>query len=185
MMNNKIKTLLIVVGLVALIGVAYFAYTRLAPSYQPNSQEPSGEKIESPDFTVTDPNGNSVKLSDFEGEPVVLNFWASWCPPCLAEMYDFNELYQEKGQEVSFLMVNMTDGQRETKEKAITYIDREGFAFPVYFDLDQNAAIAMEVSSIPTTYFIDRDGFIVSGYRGGIDKAMLQEGIDLINSESP
>ena len=181
-MNRKIKTLLIVLGLAALIGVAYFTYNRLAPTYQPDSQQAAAEKIKSPDFTVTDPDGNPVKLSDFEGTPVVLNFWASWCPPCLGEMPDFNRVYQEKGEQVAFLMVNMTDGQRETKEKATTYIDREGFVFPVYFDLDQKGALAMEVSSIPTTYFIDRDGFIVSGYRGGINEGQLLGGIDLITS---
>lgn len=184
-MNNKVKTILIVLGFVALIGIAYFAYSRLASNYQPDSQEQAQAetKIESPDFTVTDVDGNAVKLSDFEGQPVVLNFWASWCPPCLGEMHDFNKVHDEKGQEVAFLMVNQTDGQRETKETAMTYINREGFGLPIYFDLDLQASITMEASSLPTTYFIDPEGFIVSGYRGGIDESVLRDGIELITTK--
>lgn len=181
-MNNKVKTILIILGFIALIGGAYFAYTRLSPTYRPDSQEQASEEtqVKAPDFSVTDRDGNPVKLSDFKNQPIVLNFWASWCPPCLGEMYDFDKIYQQKGQEVTFLMINMTDGQRETKEGALSYIDREGFSFPVYFDLDQDASIKMEVSSLPTTYFIDQEGFVVSGFRGGIDEEMLLEGIDLI-----
>ena len=84
----------------------------------PTTQENESEKILAPDFTVYDLDGNEVHLSDFIGKPVVLNFWASWCSPCKMEMPDFNEKYLEIGEEVQFLIINMTDGSRETVETA-------------------------------------------------------------------
>ena len=84
------------------------------------NEEP--EDIIAPDFEVIDKEGNPVKLSSFFGKPIVLNFWASWCGPCQSEMPDFNEKYAELGGDVHFVMVNMTDGGRETVETASAFI---------------------------------------------------------------
>lgn len=88
----------------------------------PTTQEGESEKILAPDFTVYDLDGNEVHLSDFIGKSIVLNFWASWCSPCKMEMPDFNEKYLEIGEEVQFLIINMTDGSRETIETASAFI---------------------------------------------------------------
>ena len=99
-----------------------------------NSQDnaTNNEKITAPDFTVLDYNGNEVKLSDFKGKPVVLNFWATWCFYCKEEMPDFNTAY-EKYPDVEFLMLNATDGYQETIESAKEYYEAEGFNFNIYF----------------------------------------------------
>lgn len=140
------------------------------------------EKIKAPDFTVEDSDGNSVKLSDLEGKPVVLNFWASWCPPCKAEMPEFDKVYAELGGEVAFMMVDLTDGQRETKEKGAAHVAAQGFSFPVYYDTKQEAAYTYGIRSIPTTLFIDSEGNIVTGAEGQIDENTLRYGIGLISS---
>ena len=94
-----------------------------------------------PDFTVMDASGKEVKLSDFRGKPTVVNFWASWCGPCKSEMPDFDAVYQEMGDEIHFLMVNMTDGGQETLAGAQKFIADSGYTFPVYYDTQYSAAI--------------------------------------------
>ncbi len=81
---------------------------------------PSGEPevIKAPDFAVTDREGNTVRFSDLTGKPIVINFWASWCPPCKSEMPEFDKVYRELGESVTFLMINATDGNRETVWRA-------------------------------------------------------------------
>ena len=133
-----------------------------------------------PDFTVYDADGDAHKLSDFRGKPVVLNFWASWSGPCKAEMPAFQEEYEAKGEQVQFLIVNLTDGKRETVETASAYIAQQGYTFPIFFDTASSAANAYGVRSIPTTYFIDAEGNIVAQATGMLSRAKLQQGIALI-----
>ena len=136
-----------------------------------------------PDFTMLDMEGNEVKLSDFFGTPIVLNFWASWCPPCKAELPDFDDACKKYEGKVTFLMVNLTDGQRETVEVAKSYIASQGYTFPVYFDTKYEAAYTYGVSSIPQTYFINADGSLEARATGMISAAQLEKGIGMIYSE--
>ena len=135
-----------------------------------------------PDFTVYDIDGDAVSLSDFIGKPVIINFWASWCGPCKMEMSEFEEKFEELGGDIQFLMVNLTDGNRETRETAISYIEESGYTFPVYFDTDQDAAYTYGVYSIPSTYFIGADGSAVAMAQGAIDGSILDQGISMIYS---
>ena len=152
-----------------------------AADTQAASQDSSTEQKKlAPDFSVVDAEGNTVKLSDMAGKPVVLNFWASWCPPCKKEMPDFDKVYQELGDEVQFMMVDMTDGQRETVETATKYVEDQGYALPIFFDTQLEAAYQYSVQSIPKTYFIDKDGYLVAGVQGTIDEEALRRGIDMI-----
>ncbi len=187
-MNNKIKFAIGVIVFALLIGGAYTAYNELSKNRSSNKvqlseetkETPKKEAALAPDFTVTDKNGNKVRLSDFFGKPIVLNFWASWCPPCKAEMPEFNKVYNEVKDDVLFIMVDMVDGQRETTAKGKKFISDSGYAFPVYFDETQQAAYTYRISSIPTTLFIDRAGNVVTGHQGAIDEKTLREGIEKI-----
>ena len=111
---------------------------------------------------------------------MVLNFWASWCGPCKAEMPDLQLAYEKYGQDVQFLMVNLTDGYSETVEKATQFLSTTGYTFPVYFDSDQDGARTFYVTSIPTTYFIDETGAAQAYGQGMLDMASLEKGIAYI-----
>ncbi len=192
-MKNKIKVLIIILVLMAVIMGAFALYNTFGDKLLPpqflgqseqtyDTDENKGIANPAPDFTVYDIDGNEVKLSDFEGKPTVVNFWASWCSPCKMEMPDFEEKYLEIGDSVNFLMVNMTDNTRETVKIASEFIASQGYTFPVYYDTAQSAAITYSVYSLPTTYFIDAQGNLVAQASGAIDSETLQKGIDMITN---
>lgn len=154
--------------------------TKGQSSQETNTKEQDKDRIKAPDFTVFDSEGKPVKLSELVGKPIVLNFWASWCPPCKSEMPHFNKVYADVKEDVIFMMVDLVDGQRETVDKGKKYIEGEKFTFPVYFDTEQEAANTYGIQSIPTTFFIDKDGYIVTGSQGAIEEEKLLQGIEYI-----
>lgn len=147
------------------------------------STPPTEAPQQAPDFTVYTADGDPVKLSDYFGTPIVLNFWASWCGPCKMEMPEFNKVAETLDGEVQFLMVNMTDGSRETIETASQYVEKEGFTFPVFYDTASEAMMAYGAYSLPTTYFIDANGYPVAYANGAIDGETLQKGISMITEK--
>lgn len=129
----------------------------LLPWRSPSQGLPEvGERA--PDFTATDRNGNIVHLSDFEGQPIWLNFWGSWCPPCRAEaphMVQAYDVLEERG--IVLLAVSL----EEPAEDAFEYADRVGMDFTILSDGDrQGTRDGYRVRTFPTHIFIDRDGIV-------------------------
>lgn len=139
----------------------------------PETEDPN--KNTAPDFPVLDADGNTVRLSDMFGKPVVINFWATWCPPCRSELPAFDKLYRQYGNEVSFMMIDLTDGYRETVEGVKRFISENGYTFPVYYDTEGSAAEAYNVSSIPFTVAVGRNGNIVGTHLGAMSEAALEK----------
>lgn len=186
-MNKKLKLILGIAAFVVLIAGAVILYNTLSEKYEPEVETESVEnEVEedevvlkkAPDFTVYDIDGNPVSLSDFAGKPVVLNFWASWCPPCKGEMPEFQKLYDELKDEVHFVMVDMVDDAQETVESGSKFIKDNGYTFPVYYDTDYDAAITYQARSLPMTFFIDEEGNFITGHMGMITGEILKERVN-------
>lgn len=177
-MKKNSKFLMLILIFVAVLLLAFFGYRKLSDRYKAGEALPQNQDTQSSeqaaDFTVLNTDGEEVNLSDFFGKPIVVNFWATWCGPCKSEMPAFDALYSEYGDDVEFLMVNLTDGSRDTVESAKSFITELGYTFPVYFDTELNAAKAYSLYSIPMTVFIGADGELIKTYTGSMNENTLQ-----------
>jgi len=99
----------------------------------------------------------SLNLEAMRGQTVVLNFWASWCPPCKAEMPDFQRFYENHGEEISIIAVNMTHTEASAYDGQ-AYMAEMGYTFPILLDTDGQISQAFEIKSIPTTLILDAEG---------------------------
>lgn len=191
-MKQNVKIIILAVLFIALLGGGIFAYNRLSKNYNETetvtlsdsdsssnqSQSTEQQKNTAPDFTVVDYNGKQTKLSDKKGKPVVVNFWASWCGPCKSEFPAFEDAYNKYGNDVEFMMINLTDGYQETISSAKSFIDEQNYTFPVYYDTTMSASNAYGVFSIPKTLFIDKNGNIVQNRIGTISQDTLEQNIE-------
>lgn len=145
------------------------------------NEDETRKLIPAVDFTLKDQFGNTHSLSDYKGKTIFLNFWATWCPPCKAEMPDIQRLYEESETEgddaVIVLGVAAPNLGRETSEEGIKeFLEENGYTYPVLIDTDGSLFYAYSINSYPTTYMIDRDGNVY-GYISGQLTSDLMESI--------
>lgn len=132
-----------------------------------------------PDFTLTDQNGVSHRLSDYKGKTVFLNFWATWCPPCRGEMPDIQKLYEAHGKNQGDLIVlgvaSPNVGQEGSAEDIKSFLSDNGYTFPVVMDEGGTAAaIPYGISAYPTTYMIDTQGNIYGYVSSALTMDMMK-----------
>lgn len=134
------------------------------------------EKIKAPEFKVSTLDGEVMKLSEYEGQRVILNFWTTWCPPCKEEMPQLQKYFEEAAekQNTVVLAMNMTD-QEEGIAEVQQFVDKNELSFPILLDETDDVSINYGILTIPTTFILDEDGFVEEQILGPITEEMLIE----------
>lgn len=130
----------------------------------------------SPDFELTTLEGEKVKLSDYQGKKVILNFWATWCPPCRAEMPHMQNYFEEHaaGNNVEILAVNLTTEDRGI-DKVRNFVKEYELTFPIPMDEKGDIGTLYQAVTIPTSYMIDTEGRVQNKVVGPMNETMMKE----------
>jgi peroxiredoxin len=171
-----IKKVIAAVVLVTLLTVAIVqAMDKKTEAPETTSQTTANKEglaigAKAPDFELKTLTGETVKLSNLKGKKVMLNFWATWCPPCKAEMPEMEQFSKNAGDDVVILAVNI-DPQLDVKG----FVDENKITFPILLDADDKVNETYQIISIPTTYFIDSKGIIQNKYTGSMNLNIMKD----------
>ena len=152
--------------------------TDAAPATEPEIEYNDKGMPRIPDFTLPGEDGSELTLSDLRGKKVVMNFWASWCPPCQQEMPDFQRYFTEMvegGEDYALLSINLADGVQETRENSVKFMQDNGYTFPVHYDETGMVFMMFSDGSIPVTVVMDEEGFLMNGAIGMINHDALMQ----------
>ena len=186
MQQGRSRTYIVFALTILLAGAAWILASRVPAGATTQGQIPAPRQgFLAPDFELVNAAGEAVRLSDFRGQPVLLNVWASWCQPCRAEMPAMERLYQEyraKGLEI--LAVNSTT--QDTPEDALSFANQLGLSFPILFDNQGSVVTSYQVQALPSTYFIAPNGIIQEVVVGGpMSEALLRTRVERLLSSLP
>ncbi len=173
--TNYLPFILVGIGLLLLIGVASFIQAEQGiPTEEDNPfiLPPIEMDQPAPELTLYDLEGNQVSLSDFEGEVVLVNNWATWCPPCRHEMPEFNA-YFKKYHDLGFQIVAIEAGQPKSEVEA--FVNQLGLDFVILLDPDNLSLTTFQSSSLPNSWIIDRQGQLRLAWLGAINLETLEK----------
>mgnify|MGYP001574198617 CR=1 FL=1 len=171
------KVLAIVIGILIVGGVGWFA---ISSRNIPEESTRQTQIQKAPDFALQDYNGKTVKLVDFTGNPLIINFWAAWCPFCRKELVDFATAKKEFGNAVAVIAID----RAESRETAKKYTDELGVTNDLIFLLDPSDSFYQSIGgfSMPETIFVDKSGSIVERKRGPMDINEIRQKIQKLLS---
>ena len=164
--------LMIGTGLVSIGIMLSMLLNNPSASTQDLSAVPVQVDYPAPELTLTDLSGNTVSLTDHPGKVVLVNLWATWCPPCREEMPSLQTFY-EKYKANGFLLIGIN--QEETLEVVQPFIKEFGLTFPIWLDIDYQAQRVFNTANLPSSYVIDRNGRVRLMWIGGISKKNLEK----------
>lgn len=173
--TNLLPLILVGIGLVIIIGIA--VYLKIENGGDQPLQDafllpPVEVDQPAPDLTLFDLDGNQVSLSDFEGKVVLVNNWATWCPPCRQEMPEF-KAYYEKYHDQGFEIVAVEAGQPEAEVRA--FVEEEGLDFIILLDPGNKSLDIFQSNSLPNSWIIDREGTLRMAWLGAINQPTLEK----------
>ncbi len=178
MRKNSIA--IIAVLILAVWGIYDYTKDRTATNNQQQTTEEAEVGIKkgniAPDFELLNLNGNPVKLSDFTGKKVILNYWATWCPPCRAEMPHMEKFYNDNEKDVVVLAVNLTNTE-QNRDNVSDFVEDFGLTFPVIMDEEGDVSSTYQVIAYPTSYMIDSQGIIQEVFQGAINYDIMEKAI--------
>ncbi|MBR7041772.1 MAG: TlpA family protein disulfide reductase [Clostridia bacterium] len=128
------------------------------------------EPVAAPDFPLTDWDGEEILFSDLLGKPLLLNIWATWCPPCRNELPFFQQAFEKYGEEITFAFVSVDEDKADVEE----FLTENGYTFPVYMDTPSSSLMTYGIGSIPVTVLIDAEGNIIAGQIGSLSEELVQ-----------
>lgn len=183
-MNKKVNIIIWIIAICAVMIAAYIFYSKnkpqsfVAPSKQNRvtAQAPQDKKLIAPDFNLKDLNGKNIRLSDYKGKIVILNFWAVWCKYCKQEMPDLNELNKELEKENEAVIIAVD--ARESSDTVKNYLSSNNINLKVLLDQDGSVTQTYGISGFPTTFIINKDGSLYTYIPGATNKETLLEIID-------
>lgn len=172
----KRNALVFVALVMAIMGMLAFGkYAQQTRKHGPIKLIGNVEGVRAPDFTLSSLDGRKVKLSDFRGKAVLLNFWATWCPPCRVEMPWFEDLQRQYAKDgLVVLGVAMDDSEPASIAK---FASELGVNYPVLLGTDQVSDDYGDVQYLPTTFYISRDGVIVDKMTGLLDRKDIEAAV--------
>lgn len=182
MRKNSIA--IIAVLILAVWGIYDYTKNQTETSNQQQTTEESEVGIKkgnkAPDVELLNLNGKPVKLSDFVGKKVILNYWATWCPPCRAEMPHMEKFYKDNEKDVVVLAVNLTNTE-QNRDNVSDFVKDFGLTFPIVMDEEGDVSSTYQVIAYPTSYIIDSQGIIQDIFQGAINYDIMEKAISKIN----